>query len=116
MKSIILNIGGQDRVFYFGLGFLGNLLEKEGLSIQELGAKTSQNPYKWTPLLMFHSLAYGYERVGESFPVSLNEVVDWVDEIGLDSDVVNSFSEGLVKSLQKDVPEQPEVKKKVMKK
>ena len=46
MKSIVLNIGGQDRTFYFGLGFLGNLLEKENISFQDIDTKVKENPFK----------------------------------------------------------------------
>jgi hypothetical protein len=38
MKQIELNLGGEKRTFYFGLGFLGNLLEKENVSINEIDA------------------------------------------------------------------------------
>jgi hypothetical protein len=116
MKQITLNIGGQDRTFYFGLGFLGNLLEKENLTLQELGIKITENPYKWSPLIMHYSLAWGCEREGKTIDVTPLDVSDWLDEVGLKSDVVTAFDTALIASLTKDVPAQEEGKKKVTKK
>jgi hypothetical protein len=117
MKSITLNIGGQERIFYFGLGFLGNLLEKENLSLQELGKETQKNPYKWTPLIMLYSLEWGYERIGEKSGITLIQISEWLDDCGgTEGEIANVFSENLINSLTKNVPTQPEVKKKVMKK
>ena len=116
MKSITLNIGGEDRVFYFGLGFLGNLLEAENIEFTEIDEKIKQNPFKWIPLIMYYSCAYGFKRKGE-FPLfDIADVSDWVDEVGINSEVVTSFFTGFRESLVKDVPEQKEVKKKVAKK
>ena len=104
MKSIKLNIGGEEREFFFGLGFLGNLLESENLTLQELGIKTTENPYKWTPLIMWYSLAWGYIREGKTIEVKPLDVADWLDDLGLQSEVVKSFDNALVASLTKDVP------------
>ena len=104
MKSIKLKIGGEEREFFFGLGFLGNLLESENLTLQELGIKTTENPYKWTPLIMWYSLAWGYIREGKTIEVKPLYVADWLDDLGLQSEVVKSFDNALVASLKKDVP------------
>ena len=79
MKQITLNIGGEDRVFYFGLGFLGNLLESENISMNEIDDKLAENPFKWIPLIMFHSCAFGFKRKNE-FPLfDAFDVADWID-------------------------------------
>jgi hypothetical protein len=116
MKSITLNIGGEDRVFYFGLGFLGNLLEIENISMTEIDAKLAENPFKWIPLIMFHSCAFGFKRKNENPLFDAFDVSDWIDEVGIDSEVVTDFFKAFTQSLTKDVPKQPEVKKKVTKK
>jgi len=116
MKSITLNIGGEDRIFYFGLGFLGNLLEIENISMTEIDAKLAENPFKWIPLIMFHSCAFGFKRKNENPLFDAFDVSDWIDEAGIDSEVVTDFFKAFTQSLIKNVPTQPEVKKKVTKK
>lgn len=80
MKQITLNIGGQDRVFYFGLGFLGNLLETENIEFHEIDEKIKSNPFKWMSLIMYHSLAYGYIRENKDVVFSKFDVSDWIDD------------------------------------
>lgn len=138
MKSITLNIGGEDRVFYFGLGFLGNLLETENILFEEIGDKLLKNSYKWMPLVMYHSLAWGYIRKGEPVLFDAFDVADWIDELEDFEDVevvlkinedgtketttvklqkvVRAFFKAFWDSQNKNVPEQKEVKKKVTKK
>jgi hypothetical protein len=137
MKSIILNLGGQDRTFYFGLGFLGNFLEKTGVQMTDIDAKIKENPFKWIPEIMYHSLAFGYIRKNE-FPVfDAYDVAEWIDEETetveveipffnkhtglfetkkeLSKKIISDFFVALRQSQTKDVPEQKEVKKKVTK-
>jgi hypothetical protein len=79
MKSIILNIGGQDRVFHFGLGFLGNLLETENIQMYEIDSKIKENPFKWIPLMMYYSCAYSYTRNNEAVTFNAYDIADWID-------------------------------------
>ena len=117
MKKINLFIGGQYRDFYFGLGFLGNLIEKSGVGMHEIDAKISENPFKWMPEIMFHSVAFGFIRKNETIPFTAFDVTDWIDaDGGFDSKVVIDFFAAFRQSLVKDVPIQPDTKKKVNKK
>ena len=116
MKKITLTIGGEERLFHFGLGFLGNLLESEKIAMTEIDAKLAENPFKWIPLIMFHSCAYGFKRKGEFAPFDAFSFADWIDEVGMDSDVVTSFFKAFMESLTKDVPEDKSKKKIVTKK
>jgi hypothetical protein len=116
MKQITLNIGCEDRVFYFGLGFLGNLLESENIAMNEIDAKLAENPFKWIPLIMFHSCAFGFKRKGEFTPFDAFDVAEWIDQVGMDSEVVTSFFKAFTQSLTKDVPEDKSKKKIVTKK
>jgi len=118
MKKINLSIGGKYRDFYFGLGFLGILLEKTGVKMHEIDAQIQDNPFKWMPEIMYYSLAYGHIRLGETPDFNALAVSDWIDdEGGLDSKNVIAFFTAFRQSLTKDVPEQPkETKKKVTEK
>jgi hypothetical protein len=116
MNLIKLTIGGQEREFHFGLGFLGNLLESENIDFTEIDAKMAQNPFKWIPLIMYYSCAFGYKRKNEFAPFDTFDFAEWIDEIGLNDKVVTDFFEAFRLSLTKDVPESKDVKKKVTKK
>lgn len=118
MKQITLEIGGENRTFHFGLGFLGNFLEKENIQFHEIDEKIKGNPFKWMPLIMYYSLAFGYTRKNEFVPFDAFDIAEWVDELGIDNSVVSDFFEAFRQSLIKDVPvsETKEVKKKVTRK
>lgn len=116
MKQIELNLGGEKRTFYFGLGFLGNLLEKENIAINEIDEKLINNPFKWMPLVMYYSLAWGFTRKNENAPFDAFDVTEWIDEVGIDDTVIIDFFTAFRQSLTKDVPESKEVKKKEAKK
>ena len=117
MKQIELELGGEKRTFYFGLGFLGNLLEKENIGINEIDEQLIKNPFKWMPLVMYHSLAWGYIRKGERPLFDSFDVSDWLDEVGIDDTVVIDFFTAFRQSLVKDVPQgKEENKKKALKK
>jgi len=138
MKQISLNIGGELRTFYFGLGFLGNLLEKENIEFHEIQINLLKNSYKWMPLIMYHSLAWGFIRKGETVPFDAFDVAEWIDELEEFEDVevvlkvnedgtnettkvqlqkvVKTFFKAFWDSQNKDVPEQKDTKKKVTKK
>jgi hypothetical protein len=116
MKKINLKIGGEYRDFYFGLGFLGNLLETEKIAMNEIDAKLAENPFKWIPLIMFHSCAFGFKRRNQFPDFDAFDVAEWIDEVGMDSEVVTSFFQAFTQSLTKDVPEDKSKKKIVTKK
>jgi len=116
MKQITLTIGEKERVFHFGLGFLGNLLESEKIAMTEIDAKLAENPFKWIPLIMYYSCAYGFKRKGEFAPFDAYSFADWIDEIGMDSEIVTSFFKAFMESLTKDVPQDKSKKKIVTKK
>ena len=115
MKQIELELGGEKRTFYFGLGFLGNLLEKENVGIGEIDDKLINNPFKWMPLIMYYSLAWGYTRKNNFVPFDVFDVTEWIDEVGIDDTIVVDFFSAFRQSLTKDVPV-TENKKKVTKK
>lgn len=112
MNKINLNIGGEYRVFHFGLGFLGNLLESENISMTEIDAKLAENPFKWIPLIMYHSCAFAFKRKGEPVLFDAFDISDWIDEAGgMGSEVVTDFFKAFNASLTKDVPQSDDKKK-----
>jgi hypothetical protein len=113
MKSIILNIGGQERVFHFGLGFLGNLLEETNTNMVDFDEKRLANPFKWVPLMMFHSCAWGFIREGKTVDFTIQDMINWIDETDLEN--LQKFNDGFLNSLVKNVPIDTS-KKKVTKK
>ena len=116
MKSITLHIGGQERIFYFGLGFLGNFLEKSGIEMSEIDNKIKENPFKWIPEIMYYSAIFGFTRKNEFADFDAFDVAEWIDEVGIDSPIISQFFTAFQQSLVKNVPEEKEVKKKVTKK
>ena len=117
MKQITLNIGGQDRIFYFGLGFLGNLIEKSGVGMNEIDTKIAENPFKWIPEIMYHSLAFGFIRKNETLTFDAFDVAEWIDEDGgFESENIKRFFEAFTNSLIKNVPVQENDTKKKVKK
>jgi hypothetical protein len=105
MKKIVLNIGGKDREFHFGIGFMGLFLEISGLKITEL-SKIDENPFKYDPILIYSSAVFALQRKGETADFSQYDVIDWIDES--DGTAVQKFKESFVQSVTKDVPQQPE--------
>ena len=65
---------------------------------------------------MFYSCAYGFKRKGEFAPFDAFDLAEWIDEVGMDSEVVTSFFQAFMESLTKDVPEDKSKKKIVTKK
>jgi hypothetical protein len=116
MKQITLNIGGKERLFHFGLGFLGNLLESENVSMSEIDAKLAENPFKWIPLIMYYSCAFGFKRRNEFPDFDAFDMAEWIEEVGMDSEIVKSFFQAFTQSLTKDVPEDKSKKKILTKK
>jgi len=111
MKKINLHIGGKYRDFYFGLGFLGRLLDETNTDMSDFDRLRVANPFKWLPLMMYHSCSYGYVREGKDPDFVLQDVINWIDDSTVE--VLQSFNTAFVNSLIKDVPTQPETKKKV---
>ena len=81
-QQIELDFEGTKLGFHFGLGFLGELLDSLGFSIDELQLNIEKNPFKVIPKLMYTSYSYG----------------------GVTSEGVSSFLTAFTDSMTKDVP------------
>jgi len=81
-KQAKINLGGKERTFYFGLGFLGLFIDKTGISNDDLDKYMTKNPFKALQELMFYSLSYGYIREDLEPDFNIYDVADWIDEDG----------------------------------
>jgi hypothetical protein len=114
MKKITLLLGGQNRDFHFGIGFLGMFLEKNNIKISEVMDFIKDNPFKAVPELMYCSLLFNYQRSGLQVDFDSWDVAEWIDEAGgINGPEVEQFSNAFLQSMVKDVPTTPDVKKKV---
>lgn len=113
-------IGGRERNFSFGLKCIGELVDHNDWGFSVLGQKMTSNPLVTTPLIIYYGAKNGAERNGETVDFELNDVYDWIDEIGLKSplliDLINNFSNSLIGYLNDLKGEQPKKGKEVKKK
>ena len=118
-KTIKLEIGGKERTFWLGLGFLAMLFKSTNLTLSNIGEQLNENPFKAVPDIMFISLKYGYDRVGAEIDFNVFEVTEWIDDAGgISADVVKEFLEAFGNSMSSPETESanPEVRKKTTKK
>ena len=100
-----INFEGTELGFHFGLGFLGELLDNLGFSIDDLQANIEKNPFKVIPKLMHTSYAYNLEREGKEVELKLLDFVDLLDSVGgVTSEGVSAFLTAFTDSMTKDVP------------
>lgn len=80
IKNITINLGGKDRIFHFGLMFIGNTLESLDLDYNELIQKTAKNITKYVPILMYESLKSSYYMNDEKVDFTQKDVLEWLEE------------------------------------
>tara|TARA_R110000787_G_scaffold113054_1_gene222091 strand:+ start:71 stop:445 length:375 start_codon:yes stop_codon:yes gene_type:complete len=104
-NKIKLNFDGKELGFHFGLGFLGELLDDLGFSIDELQINIEKNPFKVIPKLMYTSYAYNLKRQGKDVELKLYDFIDLLDDVGgVTSEGVSLFLSAFTNSMTKDVP------------
>ena len=108
-----LKINNKELEFNLGLGFLGELIDITGKSLDDVLLQIDKNPYKYIPLAMYCSVKYAYESKGKELDFTKFEFVEWVDNDGGLTDKNESaikFLEAFQDSLFKDVPKEDDVK------
>jgi len=111
-KQAKINLGGKERTFYFGLGFLGLFIEKTGVSMDSLQDFMKKNPFKAIPQMMFYSLAYGYVRQDLEPDFNIYAVTEWIDDDGgPDGPAVKEFMDAFNGSMEAKLPGGEPVKK-----
>lgn len=108
-----LKINNKELEFNFGLGFLGELIEVTGQSLDDVLVKIDKNPYKYIPLAMYCSTKFAYESKGKELDFTKFEFIEWIDKDGGLTDKNESaikFLQEFQNSLFKDVPKEDEPK------
>lgn len=117
MSKITKTFGGKERVFSFGLGFLGNLIEETDFTITNVDEKIAENPFRYIPLFIYHSLLYDVLRQKERPDFDIDNVTDWVEEAGgIGSEFVLDFFNNFRETMLKNVPQSNQKETKVSKK
>lgn len=87
-----LNINEKEYGAKLGLKFIENVTKAENITD---GNILSVN----VPRLMFYALEYGAYRSGKEFDLTIDDVFDFVDDIGLNSEPVVRFQKVLLDSM-----------------
>lgn len=102
-----LKINNQELEFKLGVGFLGELIDETGKSLEDVLSGIDNNPYKYVPIAMYVSAKYALERQGKEVGFNKYEFTDWIEADGGLTDKNESaitFLKELTKDLTKDVP------------
>ena len=96
IQEIKLNIGEKERVFTFGITFLGEVLERLDIDYNTMLEKVSKNPFKYAPILMEESLRNTEKRIGKDIDFNNEDISLWLekeDNLGVDIMLkfINSF-------------------------
>lgn len=103
--EVKINLNNKSYTGFLGLGFIGEVIDKLDISYDELLSKYDKNPFKYVPLLMFHSIEFNQELKGEEIDFTKNDMFGWIDkEGGLRNKAMLDFSKAFLKFLAKDVP------------
>lgn len=105
MENVTISLNKTQFEFHFGLGFLGNLIRKNGSSFEKVMEGIQKNPFLTVPEVMYESAQHAARRSKKEFKMSLEEFTDYIDdEGGITSPGVEQFLIGLTASMEKDVP------------
>lgn len=93
IQKIKLELGGKERLFTFGLTFLGEVMEKhEPLTLEEIILKSVKFPAKYVPSLMFESLRNTAIMNGENVDFTQVDIVKWLElEESYGADKITTF-------------------------
>ena len=106
MNYVKLFIGGAERGAKLGIGFLEKVMKGEDITLQTLFNKVEVEAFTFLPKLLYYALAYNCERAGEKVDFDLNDVFDWTDEIGINSDEYLKFQVAFYNSIKTHLPQE----------
>ena len=106
MNYVKLFIGGAERGAKLGIGFLEKVMKGEEITLQTLFNKVEVEAFTFLPKLLYYALAYNCERAKENVDFDLNDVFDWTDEIGINSDEYLKFQVAFYNSIKTHLPQE----------
>ena len=113
MNKVKITIGKTTFEFHFGLGFFGDLKDNQGIGIEEIQVRLSENPFKLVPVLMLEAAKYSAKRRGKKVDYTEFTFVDAIDDDGgVSSEAFLEFLNAFTDSMSKDVPKEKKVPKK----
>jgi len=93
-----INIKGKDYEPKFGIGFIERTIKEE----QPKDNNIMEVP---TQILLFHSLAYADERQGIEPTLSIFNIYDYLDEVGINSPEIKQFQLEFFRSMRVHLPD-----------
>ena len=104
MNKREIEIGGKTRVVRFGLKTIGDCIKHFDNNPEEFISSLVSNPFESVPLLFYYGLKYGEEREGRVPDFDINDVLDWLEEEGLQTEKVDEVTKAFIRSLYDNVP------------
>lgn len=105
ITEIKLNLGKKDRLFTFGIIFLGEVLERLDTDYNTLLEKVSKNPFKYAPILMYESLRNSYRIEKKDVDFVEDDIVVWLEsEELMGIDVMLSFINAFMGTQENKTP------------
>ena len=104
MNHIDIEIGGKKRTLRFGIKVIGDCIKHNNNDPQEFMVSLAQNPFDSLPLLFYYGLKYNVERSGGTPDFDLFKVTEWLEEEGLQGEMVDEVTRRFMRSLYENVP------------
>jgi hypothetical protein len=105
IQELKLKLGGEERTFTFGIIFLGNVLERLDFDYNELLIKSSKNPFKYAPILMYESLKNTAERDGRNTNFTERDLIGWLEsEETMGADKIVQFIQAFMGTNENKTP------------
>ena len=104
MNYIKLEINGKEYGAKLGTLFLKNVCDGEKITISELFEKIQSESIFFIPKLIFYAIELNAKRSGKEFDLTLEDVFDWFDTVGVGAKEVVSFFELFNKSMEVHSP------------
>lgn len=80
-QQLELSLGGKKRKFTFGILFLGSVLERDEFEdYNDLLIKTSKNPFKYAPILMYESLVNTANKYNKKVDITQEKIIEYLDK------------------------------------
>ncbi len=75
-----LQLGGKERLFTFGIHLFSELLDDLDMDYSEMLQATSKNIFKYTPIIMYHSLKNTCFLEDKSVDFTIKDIHKWLNE------------------------------------